>query len=259
MILCSARGRETRVELTRKEFEALIEPLVRRTIEISEQAIEESGGDRRQMKVVAVGGSSRIPLAQRLIKERLGLELVKADLEPNLAVSLGASIFAAHSSIVEGGSAAEVVGGLVKIQDVTGHGQGVEVVKPGTDQKVISCIIKRNTPIPVKHAEIFRLEKAVQTTARIRVWQGDDGMSRDDPRAEFLGECVLRGLPVRESREPRIKVTFGYDDHGMVTVTGEDLVSGKTTDALELRPGLSAEEVDEGRREVEGLLSKAEE
>jgi len=252
VISFSARGHEVRVEVTREQFEDLIRQMIERAVEITGRTIEAAKVDTAKLTVILVGGSVRIPLVPRLLSERLGLEPVKANVGVDLGVARGAAIAAASEDIVEG----ECQGGLTKVvlNDVVSHGLGVETVDE-EDRRVISSIIPKNTQLPVDAEDTLALQHDTQTIARIRVYQGEPGTPTDSPEAWFIGEVVLRGIPVRLPREKRIRVRFSYDRNGVLDVEGTDTVSGKSTQGrMEHRRGMTDDEVEQARGEVEGLL-----
>ena len=251
----SGRGCEVRMEITRDEFEDKIRPMVERTLEITERTIEAADVAVDELTLILVGGSTRIPLVQALISERLGIEPMKANVEEDLAVAKGAAIAAAATDkIVEG----EAVGGLADLvfKDVVAHALGVEIVDPETGQKVFSPIIPENSRVPVEAEAPYALEMDIQTTARIRVFEGSANMPTDSPEVNFVGEVVLRGIPINLPRTKRIKVRFGFDRDSVVVVDAVDEISGKSTHGrLEHQGGLTEQQIEEARQEIEGGLT----
>ncbi|MEM4408552.1 MAG: molecular chaperone DnaK [Candidatus Caldarchaeum sp.] len=221
--------------ITRAKFEELTRHLVERMVEPFKQALRDA-----QLKVddiddiILVGGSTRMPMVQELIRRLTGKEPRKG-INPDEVVAIGAAIQAAvltgqHKGIV--------------LVDVTPLSVGVE-----TQGGVMTVMIPRNTPIPYKHTEIYTTAHDFQTSVEIKILQGERPMARDN---RLLGVFHLEGIPPAPKGVPRIEVTFDVDANGILHVAARDLGTGKEAKvSITGSTTLSKEDVDRMIRDAE--------
>src|SRR5262245_27890071 len=223
------------MKLTRAKLEALVEPLVQRTIGPLKQALADAGLSPKDVdEVVLVGGSTRMPRVQQVVKEYFGKEPHKG-VNPDEVVAVGAA--------VQGG----VLSGEVKdvlLLDVTPLSLGIETLGG-----VSTVLIPRNTTIPAKKSEIFSTATDNQTSVEVHVLQGERSMARDN---RTLGRFHLAGLPPAPRGLPQIEVTFDIDANGIVNVSAKDKATGKEqTITISGASGLGKGEVDRMVKEAQ--------
>jgi molecular chaperone DnaK len=222
-------------KLTRAKFEQLVDDLLQRTVGPTKQALSDAGVDPRKIdEVVLVGGSTRIPKVQQIVKELFGKEPHKG-VNPDEVVAVGAAIQAG------------VLAGEVKdllLLDVTPLSLGIETLGG-----VMTTLIPRNTTIPTKKSETFSTAADNQTSVEVHVLQGERPMARDN---RTLGKFHLTGLPPAPRGMPQIEVTFDIDANGIVNVSAKDNATGKEQKiTITASSGLSKDEVDKMMREAE--------
>ncbi len=196
------------VSLSRAKFEEICDPIFEKLKGPVKQAIKDSKLDKIE-KIILVGGSTRIPKVQQIVKELTGLEPDKS-IHPDEAVSLGAAI--------QGG----ILGGDVKdilLLDVTPLTLGIETLGG-----IRTPLIERNTTIPTKKSQVFSTAADNQPAVTINVLQGEREMAADN---KSLGRFDLVGIPPAPRGIPQIEVTFDIDANGIVNVSAKDLGSGK--------------------------------
>ncbi len=224
-------GKRYQREITRQQFEQLIQPVVDRTVGPVKQAIKDSGLTVQQIdEAVLVGGSTRIPLVRQLV-ENLFQRKPHADLNPDEVVALGAAV---QANILSGGSEATRE---MLLLDVTPLSLGIEALGG-----VVAKIIHRNSTIPASATEHFTTGVEGQTNVAIHVLQGERELAKDN---RSLARFDLKGIPPMPAGLPRIEVKFLIDANGILHVTARELRSGKEAE-IEVQPsyGLTDEQVE---------------
>jgi molecular chaperone DnaK len=223
------------MKLSRAKFESLVEDLLQKTVGPVRQALADAGLDASKIdEVVLVGGSTRIPRVQAIVKELFGKEPHKG-VNPDEVVAVGAAIQAG------------VLAGEVKdllLLDVTPLSLGIETLGG-----VMTTLIPRNTTIPTRKSEIFSTAADNQTSVEVHVLQGERPLARDN---RTLGRFHLVGIPPAPRGVPQIEVTFDIDANGIVNVSAKDLATQKEQKiTITASSGLTKEEVDRMMKEAE--------
>lgn len=223
------------MKLTRAKLESMIEDLLQMTLEPCRLALEDAGLKPEDIdEVILVGGSTRIPRVQQLVKDFFGKEPNKS-VNPDEVVAVGAAIQGA----VLAGEMKDIL-----LLDVTPLSLGVETLGG-----VMTKIIPRNTTIPVKKSEIFTTAEDNQTSVEIHVLQGEREMARDN---RSLGKFILTGIPPAPRGVPKIEVTFDIDANGILHVSAKDIATGKQQGiTITGSSGLTKEEIDRMIKEAE--------
>ena len=216
------------MKLSRAKLESLVEGLVQRTIGPLKQALADAGLKPSDVdEVVLVGGSTRMPRVQQVVKDYFGKEPHKG-VNPDEVVAIGAA--------VQGGVLAGDVKDLLLL-DVTPLSLGIETLGG-----VLTVLIPRNTTIPTKKSEVFSTAGDNQTSVEVHVLQGERSLARDN---RTLGRFHLTGLPPAPRGLPQIEVTFDIDANGIVNVAAKDKATGKEqTITISGASGLNKDEVD---------------
>jgi molecular chaperone DnaK len=228
------------VKLSRAKLEQLVDDLLRRTMAPVKQALADAGVDPKKIdEVVLVGGSTRMPKVQQLVREFFGKEPHKG-VNPDEVVAVGAAI--------QGG----VLTGDVKdmlLLDVTPLSLGIETLGG-----VMTPLISRNSTIPIRKSEIFSTATDNQTSVEVHVLQGERQMARDN---RTLGRFQLVGLPPAPRGVPQIEVAFDIDANGIVNVSAKDIATGKEQKiTISGSSGLSKDEVSRLVKEAETHASE---
>jgi molecular chaperone DnaK len=224
-------GRRYQREITRQQFEQLIQPVIDRTIGPVRQALKDAGLTAKQVdEAVLVGGSTRIPRVRQLV-ERLFERTPHSDLNPDEVVALGAAV---QANILAGGSEATKE---MLLLDVTPLSLGIEALGG-----VVAKIIHRNSTIPASATEHFTTGVEGQTNVAIHVLQGERELAKD---CRSLARFDLKGIPPMPAGLPRIEVKFLIDANGILHVSARELRSGKEAE-IEVQPsyGLTDEQVE---------------
>jgi molecular chaperone DnaK len=222
-------------KISRAKFEQLVEDLLQKTIGPTRQALSDAGVSATQIdEVVLVGGSTRVPRVQAIVKELFGKEPHKG-VNPDEVVAVGAAVQAG------------VLAGDVKdllLLDVTPLSLGIETLGG-----VMTTLIARNTTIPTRKSETFSTAADNQTSVEVHVLQGERPLARDN---RTLGRFQLTGIPPAPRGVPQVEVTFDIDANGIVNVSAKDKATNKEQKiTITSSSGLSKEEVDRMMREAE--------
>ena len=227
-------------KLTRAKFEQIVDDLLQRTVEPVKRALSDAGVEPSSIdEVVLVGGSTRVPKVQEIVKQLFGKEPHRG-VNPDEVVAIGAGVQAG------------VLAGEVKdllLLDVTPLTLGIETLGG-----VRTTLIDRNTTIPTKKSEIFSTAADSQPSVEVHVLQGERSMAKDN---STLGKFHLDGIPPAPRGVPQIEVTFDIDANGIVNVSAKDLGTGKEQKiTITASSGLSKEEI---AKKVEDAESHADE
>ena len=223
------------ITLTRSKFESLCEDLFQRTLKPCEQAVKDAGISNHEVdEIILVGGSTRIPKIQELVKDFFGKEPSKG-VNPDEVVAIGAAI----QGGVLGGDVTDVL-----LLDVTPLTLGIETLGG-----VLTPMIPANTTIPTKKSEVFSTAADNQPSVEVHVLQGERKMAADN---RSLGKFHLDGIPPAPRGVPQVEVTFDIDANGILNVFAKDKGTGKEQKIrIESSSGLSQEEIEKMKKDAE--------
>jgi molecular chaperone DnaK len=239
----AAGPKHVNVRLTRPKLEQLVDDLIQRSIAPSRQAMKDAGVETKDIdEVVLVGGQTRMPAIQKLVKDLFGKEPHKG-VNPDEVVAIGAAI--------QGG----VLAGDVKdvlLLDVTPLSLGIETLGG-----VFTKLIERNTTIPTRKSEIFSTAADNQNSVEVHVLQGEREMARDN---RTLGKFHLVGIPSAPRGVPQVEVGFDIDANGIVHVSAKDLGTGKEQNiTITASSGLNDKDIERMVKEAESHRSEDQE
>jgi len=224
------------IKLTRAKFEGMIDGMIKETISHIKTAMKDAGLSKNEInEIIMVGGSTRLPIAQKMVSDEFGGKTLNRGVNPDEVVAAGAAI--------QGG----VLRGDVKdvlLLDVTPLSLGIETLGG-----VMTKIIEKGTTIPVKKSQVFSTAEDNQPAVSISVGQGEREFARDN---KSLGLFELTGIPAARRGVPQIEVTFDIDANGILTVSASDKGTGKSQEIkITGSSGLSDEEINKMVQDAE--------
>merc|ERR1719510_1107994 len=221
--------------LTRQKFENIVKDKVNRTKEPCLKAMKDADLNKNEIdEVLLVGGMSRMPKVQEVVKDIFGKSASKA-VNPDEAVAMGAAI--------QGGVLTGNVSDVLLL-DVTPLSLGIETLGG-----VVHKIINRNTTIPTKKSQVYSTAADGQTQVEIKVYQGERDMAKDN---KLLGNFILAGIPPMPRGQPQVEVTFDIDANGIVNVSAKDKGTGKEQNiVIQSSGGLSKDQIENMINEAE--------
>lgn len=242
-------GKHLDVMLSRAKFEEMTADLVNRTSVPVQDAMRDAGLSMKELdKVLLVGGSTRMPAVQWMVRQLTGKEPAKS-LNPDECVALGASIQGGKlasepGSIIPGSAAAEII-----LMDVTPLSLSIETVGG-----VCTKVLDRNSTIPTRQSKIFSTAANFQTNVEIKVYQGERQFARDN---KLIGNFRLSGIKRAMAGVPQIEVTFDIDVNGILKVSAKDLGTGKQQEiVITSSSNLSEAEIEQAIRNAQEYEAK---
>lgn len=223
------------MRITRAKLEELADDYIKKSIEITQKTIEQSGFKKEEIdEIILVGGQTRMPAIQGAVKEFFGKEPHKG-INPDEVVAMGAAV---QAGIIQG-DVKDVL-----LLDVTPLSLGIETLGG-----VCTKIISKNTTIPTSKSQIFSTAADNQTSVEVHVLQGEREMAADN---KTLGRFILDGIPPASRGMPQIEVTFDIDANGILNVTAKDKATNKEQSIrIESSTGLSKEDIEKMKKDAE--------
>lgn len=236
------------VELSRETLEELLQPLLAETLAAIDRALADASMQAADLdRVILVGGSTRIPLVQKLVQEHLGQAPIDG-IQPDLCVALGAAIQAGVLS----GESVEAI-----LVDVIPHSLGISAAVDtifGPRPGMFSSIIPRNSVVPVSRSQVYSTILDNQEAVEIEVYQGENAIARENVP---LGSFRVEGLPPRPAGELQIEVHFDFDHNGILAVTATEKGKGQQNTLVvdnAATSRLSSHELRQAREEIQSLF-----
>ena len=247
-ILCRHEGKSVSVTISREQFEDMTADLMQRTIDTTEQVMEQAKVTAAELDaIVLVGGSTLMPKVPQMLEQVTGKKPYTG-ISPHTSVAQGAAI---HAAILEAkfrgaksALAEKVRKYLENIQqeDVNSHGLGVVIKHPRTGKMMNHLMIRRNTPLPAEMKQTFRTNAPGQQRVTVKVIEGD---APDPDACLLLGNCRITDLPENLPQGAPIEVTYSFDSSGRVRVRARDVTGGKEASIdIERRSGLDDTQID---------------
>jgi molecular chaperone DnaK len=245
-IACDLGGNAVRVEVTRPQFEDLTRDLLDRTAFTTRQTLQAAGLTWADIdRVLLVGGSSRMPAVQTLLKNLSGKE-PDCSVSPDEAIAHGAAL---HAGLILSRYAGKPP--AFRVKNVNSHSLGVVATDAATRRQRNAVIIPRNTPLPVAARRVFKTQKDNQRSILVQIVEGE---SRSPEDCVQLGKCTVRDLPPNLPAQTPIEVRFKYEDNGRLTVRVQvEGANTQLTNELSRENSLTQEQMDMWRKFVCGL------